>query len=93
MAKLDEIALYLYLGDEEHVLEWIPGKGGFTTKKCNKLLCFSPSRIMHKWHLIWKSKIPPKIAIFLWKIQWGILSTNSFLQNRSGGTIFNAVCP
>lgn len=64
---------------------WSPGKGMFSSKVFSQLLY--PSYSSHNdsrkiWKLIWSSKLPPKIAIFMWKIQWGVLPTNLFLNLR-----------
>lgn len=34
------------------------------------------------WDSIWNSKLPPKVVIFLWKLQWGVVPTNLLLQRR-----------
>lgn len=78
---IDEINL----SDEEDRLIWTPGSGIFSTKECCRLLSTNQAvelRSTSNWNTIWKSKLPPKINIFLWKIQRGILHTRRFLNSR-----------
>lgn len=75
----------LRLSDSPDKLYWKPGKGNFTVKAfSNQLSLLTQGTSGHRGIQleIWKAKIPPKITIFLWKLNWGILPTNSFISKR-----------
>lgn len=84
LSSLLSILQEINLNDSRDMLGWKPSKGGiFSAKEFVKL---SSSSIQignsrsHIWEIIWKIKVPPKINIFLWKLQWGILPTYAFLH-------------
>lgn len=73
------------LSNTRDVLEWIPGKGVFSAKSFGQLSSQNSqaSNSCQKiWEVIWNIKVPPKISIFLWKVQWGILPTCDFLHRK-----------
>ncbi|KAK1373514.1 hypothetical protein POM88_029707 [Heracleum sosnowskyi] len=81
------------LTDSEDQLIWAPNKGNFSTKTFYEVnLLQSPHRFNQGtiWNAIWTTKLPPKILLFLWKLQWGIIPTRKFLSIRIQG--FNSVC-
>lgn len=81
------------LTTNEDILTWYPSGGSFSTKIAYNILSgedSGPSADMARWGEIWKMKIPPKIAIFLWKLSWGILPTSVFLQYRISSV--NSIC-
>lgn len=73
---------------EDSLKYWLPSKGVFSTKNCTLLLTYqaqhsqSTSLNSGVWSKIWSVKVPPKITIFLWKLQWSILPTRQFLNSR-----------
>lgn len=85
LRTLTNILLEIRLMEGEDGLLWTPGDGEFSSKKCCKVLMnsneetYSPFSI---WNRIWKAKVPPKIAIFLWKLQREIVPTRKFLSER-----------
>ncbi|WOH13938.1 hypothetical protein DCAR_0933451 [Daucus carota subsp. sativus] len=75
----------IVLQDKTDRLCWVPSGGAFSTIVANKIMfCQSNSSGEHSksWILIWKLKIPPKISIFLWKMNWGVLPTKHFLSQK-----------
>lgn len=82
IVTLDEIVSSITIGEGEDVLEWIPGKGPYSTK----IECFVLNQTNDLnnqcWKEIWVSVLPPKISIFLWKLSQNILPTGLFLRNQ-----------
>lgn len=75
----------LVLSPIKDSLIWIPGKGTFSTKACTSLIwqrTAPGTNASPIWHNIWSMKVPPKIVLFLWKVQWLILPTKSLLSKR-----------
>lgn len=69
----------------QDLLLWKPGKGEFSTRNLSDALQRISSLDTTQnsiWKIIWKSKLPQKISIFLWKIQWRVLPTKQFLNSR-----------
>lgn len=62
-------------------LVWVHNNQVFTSKECYSSLISSanPPKI---WTLIWGIKVPPKVQVFLWKLEHKVLPTNSFLGSR-----------
>lgn len=44
------------------------------------------------WNSIWRLKIPPKIYMFLWKIEHGILPSRAFLSSRLRSSTIDVSC-
>lgn len=44
------------------------------------------------WSQFWDIKVPPKVLLFLWKIQWKVLPTNYFLANRIHNGTVSPIC-
>lgn len=81
----NEIMTSISLVDSEDELCWLPGKGSWTTKNFRLAYYSSLFQEPHPacgWNLLWSVKVPPKIKVFLWKLQRKILPTNMFLGNR-----------
>lgn len=91
MALISHISLLIQLHNfspRQDSLIWKPSNKAFNSRDaCSLILDFnshnetSGSSI---WNFIWSFKVPPKLHAFLWKLAWGILPTNLFLQNRLG---------
>ena len=66
-------------------LSWLHSRGKFSTQICSRLMEKKSCLRMqtHKiWGIIWTIKCPPKVQVFLWKLQWGIVPTNLFISKR-----------
>ena len=66
-------------------LIWMLSNGTFTSKAGSVELFKMNAQITSNhsvWNLIWSIKSPPKIQSFLWRLNWGILPTRSFLNSR-----------
>ena len=57
-------------------------KGGFTMKSFYQSLSPSPSR-MFPWKGVWKPKVPPRVAFFLWVTVLGKILTAENLRKRN----------
>lgn len=58
----------LTLTNEEDKLIRLPGPGKFSRKKCKDIIQNGSQPRFPIWRKIWKSKLPPKVIIFLWKL-------------------------
>lgn len=75
-------------------LIWLPGRGCFTSKKFSQLCTsnFWPSLTSARdWTIIWSAKLPLKISIFLWKLNWGVQPTSNFLNSKVSQIPFQCV--
>lgn len=66
-------------------LIWLHSGNKFITKLCSTLIESKSGLQLQKlkiWRIIWEIKCPPKVLVFLWKIQWGIVPTNLMLSVR-----------
>lgn len=79
----------LSLNTLKDIVIWKFNKGLFTTKSCYNALLNLDNRSEGNWTKIWKIKVPPKIHIFIWKVEHGILPTAAFLHNR----LWNSIDP
>lgn len=64
---------------------WSCNRGDYVTSEGYNKLCHlneTDGMISNHWNWIWKSKIPPKIKVFLWKINHRIIPTKFFLSRR-----------
>ena len=69
-------------GDGEDRLCWRSrATKGFTVKNFYSCLCPSPSASF-PWKIIWKAKVPPRIAFFSWTAALGKLLTMDNLRKR-----------
>lgn len=81
VAMLSTISLV----DGDDQLVWMFDNGTFTSKACSAEIqkMNGHAICLHKeWNIIWSIKGPPKILSFLWRLQWEILPTKSFLNSR-----------
>lgn len=99
-ACVDEFSMFsremenISLTNDIDMLIWTHADGIFNTKHCYMELNKQMSNIKgdkHTWDLIWSIKVPPKIQLFLWKIQWRTIPTRKFLKTRLKG--LNDICP
>lgn len=70
---------------EPDMLVWLPVKGNFSSKQFIQLCDHDPSNQvipLCDWNILWATKLPPKLKIFFWKLQRGILATRKFLKSR-----------
>lgn len=91
ISQLSDIIGNTLLRQQNDKLVWQVDKGSFTSKDLSKcMLSEAPNMSPHSriWSQLWSLKVPPKIRIFLWKVQWGILPTKQLLHSR-----LSEVCP
>lgn len=83
--NLSNILSAVTLGHGQDIIYWSPGKRSFSSKvfgQCQSMRTSHQIGTRKIWNKIWSSKFPPKIAIFLWKTQWGVLPTKLFINKR-----------
>ena len=86
--ELDRLAALIVrvrLKEGEDLIVWKFDTGIFSSKACSSI--FSKysgheNNGSNIWKHIWSIKAPPKIKAFLWRVQWKILPTKSFLHYR-----------
>lgn len=61
---------------------WKHNSGFFSSKDCYKYIEGLDNTWEGNRREIWKLKVPPKIQIFLWKLENEVLPSHSFLKDR-----------
>lgn len=63
---------------------WLNGKSTLeATTQLKDIYCWTEGKLMsEQWEWIWKTKVPPKIKLFLLKITHKVVPTKSFLAHR-----------
>lgn len=79
---IEEIIKEANLGSSNDIVKWKVNSDKYNTTQGYKLLSEGDNEVNVQWEWIWKSKIPPKIKLFLWKIAHKIIPTKSFLAHR-----------
>nr|XP_017256449.1 PREDICTED: uncharacterized protein LOC108226007 [Daucus carota subsp. sativus] len=85
ISSLNDLIDDLQVTHQQDTLVWLGDKCSFSSKVILKRIVpasTSSNPRQRIWSLIWSLKVPPKIRIFLWKIQWGVLPTKSLLHSR-----------
>ena len=82
------------LRDKNDQIVWAPSGGSYNTSQAYKILfsrMHSSSGQQGLWNVIWKLKTPPKVSIFIWKLNWEVLPTTYFLSSKIKD--FSPLCP
>lgn len=94
--SLNRILSTISLSNLKDKLFWSPGKGAFTSKICTSLLQqnhTSNRNQIEVWNSIWSAKVPPKIRIFLWKLESNSIPTLLLLSQRIQNFNLGSMCP
>lgn len=71
----------LGLNSNEDKLVWVHNNNLFTSKECYLSMVANLNQSAF-WKTLWKIRVPPKVLIFLWKIEHKILPINLLLSSR-----------
>lgn len=89
--ELDDIIQEVILSGINDQLICRHNKDGYSSK-AGYAHYFNVSEINNvAWSKLWRIKIPPKVILFLWKIEHGVLPTSKFLYSRLNNGI-NPIC-
>lgn len=87
LTHLWDIISSVCLTDGQDYLTWVPSKDVFSSRQCVNIIDqdinstrIALGRNSNTWNQLWSIKVPPKISIFLWKLEWEILPTRKFLS-------------
>lgn len=81
-AEISNIVGNLTLRDSKDLVVWKQFNKFFSTRDCYKYLEGLDNSWERNWKGIWKSKVPPKLQMFLWKMDHQVLPTHAFLVER-----------
>lgn len=73
-------------------LAWSGSGSEYSSKKGCLYLTRGSEGFNLKWRKIWKIKAPPKVLLFLWKLENNIVPTKVFLMNRLKVMNSNVFC-
>lgn len=82
-SQLSSELIQINSGSGKDELIWMTSKDVYTTNLAYRLM-MGEGESQERWGFIWKLKIPPRISIFLWKLEHGILPTRVFILHRLG---------
>lgn len=80
--ELNDIVLGLCLTLYKDNLIWKLSDAPFSTRMCYLMLSGADNLTHENWMKIWSFKVPPKVQLFLWKLEHQVLPTSSFLNQR-----------
>lgn len=63
-------------------VKWNLNGSSFSTKECYQLIEGFDNHNERNWMKVWKLKVPPKIHMFLWKLEQGVIASKVFLKSR-----------
>lgn len=75
---MNSIVLY----KRKYIVVWTPSNSNFSTRTYYQHLERIDNVGEGNWKKFWKIKVPPKIHIFLWKIEKGIMYVSKFIKDR-----------
>lgn len=64
----------------------------FSVKDCYGRFFEDCSGQSNVWGKIWRSSVPPRVHVFLWKVHHGILPLNEFLYSRLNSNFHTQFC-
>lgn len=76
----------------EDQLIWLPSARTYSTGDGRKVLCSRIQSSNVHWKCIWKLKTPPKVQLFVWKLEHRIIPTKVLLMKRTGCAMANMNC-
>lgn len=94
--KINDIIENLVFSLDSDQFIWLPSKKPFAMADGKKVLASLDFAIQvnrqGNYNSIWRLKIPPKIHIFLWKIEHGVLPSRVFLSSHLRSSMIDTSC-
>ena len=91
LVVLNHLLSNVSFGEGKDILYWSWSGKGFTTRDC--YMALSNTELESPLCLsFWKLKIPPKVQLFLWKLEHKVLPTKVFLSGRLLNIDLSLIC-
>ncbi|KAK1371306.1 hypothetical protein POM88_037398 [Heracleum sosnowskyi] len=90
--KISDIINEVVLQQGEDHMQWKVSGKAYSSSDGKVFLNSVQEESNNVWKLIWKSKAPPKVQIFMWKFEHKIIPTKELLGSRMGAIISVVTC-